>query len=149
MVYGDTNYIDADGHRIGRFPAAQTDLKRLKRGYVHIPQQASFWRAELWHKVAPLDPSFFFAMDYDLWVRMAALTSFQYLPRHWANFRLHTKGKTVAADDRCWPEMLRVHFRDGGSWLSVITIKYLVRKLVAPLWKLRMQMRLSKGEGSK
>ncbi len=32
-------------------------------------------------------------MDYDLWVRLAALAPVQYLPRLWANFRLHTQGK--------------------------------------------------------
>lgn len=34
-----------------------------------------------------------------------------------ARFRRHA-GKTIAADERCWPEMLRVHYRDGGSWLD-------------------------------
>ncbi len=108
MVYGDTNFIDENGRIIGRFRAAQTDLRRLRQGYVHIPQQASFWRAHLWKQVGPLDPSFYFAMDYDLWVRLAALAPLQYTPQLWANFRLHTQGKTIAADDRCWPEMLKV-----------------------------------------
>lgn len=133
LVYGDTNFIDENGRHIGHFHAAQTDYKRLRRGYVHIPQQASFWRADLWHKVGPLDPSFYFAMDYDLWVRLAAQAPVQYTPRLWANFRLHTQGKTIAADERCWLEMLKVHYRDGGSWLSVIVAKYYVRRLVAPL----------------
>jgi hypothetical protein len=29
-------------------------------------------------------------MDHDLWVRLAALAPVQYVPRLWANFRLHT-----------------------------------------------------------
>jgi len=144
LVYGDTNFIDENGCVIGRFPAAQTDYKRLRRGYVHIPQQASFWRADLWRKVGPLDPSFYFAMDYDLWVRLAAQAPVQYTPRLWANFRLHSQGKTIAADERCWPEMLRVHYRDGGSWFSSIQAKYYLRKAVGPLWRLRTKMRLRK-----
>ena len=87
VVYGDTNFIDGSGRVTGRFPAAQTDYARLRRGYVHIPQQASFFRADLWKKVGPLDPSFFFAMDYDLWVRLACLAPVLYVPRTWANFR--------------------------------------------------------------
>ena len=134
MVYADCNYIDEKGRKLGKFPAAQTSYKRLRRGYVHIPQQTMFFRAELWHAVGPLDPSFFFAMDYDLWTRIAARTEIKYLPgQTWANFRIHTSGKTIAADDRCWPEMLRVHYRDGGSFFSVIVAKYYIRKLVAPL----------------
>jgi glycosyltransferase involved in cell wall biosynthesis len=133
LVYGDANFIDENGRVVGRFPAAQTSYQRLRQGYVHIPQQSAFWRADLWRKVGPLDPAFYFAMDYDLWVRLAALAPLQYHPRAWANFRLHTGGKTIAADDRCWPEMLKVHYRDGGSWLGVLPAKYLLRKLVAPL----------------
>ncbi len=145
MVYGEANYIDENGRVIGRFPAAQTDYTRLRRGYVHIPQQASFWRADLWKKIGPLDPSFYFAMDYDLWVRLARISTLQYLPGQvWANFRLHAGGKSVVADSRCWPEMLKVHYRDGGSWFSIIQAKYMVRKAIAPLWQGRMRARLKK-----
>ncbi len=143
MVYGEANFIDEHGNVIGRFPTAQTDYKRLRRGYVHVPQQASFWRADLWRRVGPLDPSFYFAMDYDLWVRLARVSRLEYLPgRVWANFRLHTGGKTLVADDRCWPEMLKVHYRDGGKWLSLIVAKYYIRCLVAPLINRRRRARL-------
>lgn len=137
LVYGDANYIDEQGKIIGRFPAAPTDLQRLRQGYVHIPQQASFFRGALWRTLGPLDPSFYFAMDYDLWVRIASHSEVKYMPETWANFRLHAAGKTLAADDRCWPEMLRVHYRDGGSFLSMIVAKYYIRKMVGPLWNLR------------
>jgi len=134
LVYGDCTFVDAEDRLIGHFPAAQTDLRRLQWGYVHIPQQAAFFRADLWRKVGPLDPSFYFAMDYDLWVRMAREAPLVYLPgRLWASFRLHGDAKTIAADAQCWPEMLRVHFRDGGKLFSPIVFKYGIRKLVAPI----------------
>ena len=72
MVYSDCNYIDEEGRVIGQFPAAQTDYRRLRQGYVHIPQQTMFFRAKYWKELGPLDPSFYFAMDYDLWTRIAA-----------------------------------------------------------------------------
>lgn len=143
MVYADCNFINEKGRVIGKFGAAQTDYKRLRQGYVHIPQQTMFFRAELWYAVGPLDPSFYFAMDYDLWVRIAARTAIQYLPgQTWANFRIHTGGKTIVADERCWPEMLRVHYRDGGSFFSVIVAKYYLRNLIAPLWNLQRRKQL-------
>ncbi len=137
LIYGDANYIDAAGRTIGRFPAAQTDYGRLRQGYVHIPQQAAFFRGDLWRELGPLDPSYYFAMDYDLWVRIGKRAELRYVRQTWANFRLHAGGKTIAADDRCWPEMLRVHYRDGGSVLSVIVAKYYLRRLLAPLWNWR------------
>jgi len=137
LVYGDANYIDRDGQVIGKFPAAQTSLKKLRQGYVHIPQQAAFFRKSIWDQVGPLDPDFYFAMDYDLWVRIAQKAEIKYYPRIWANFRLHDDAKTISADDQCWPEMMRVHYRDGGAVLSVIGIKHVIRKIAAPLIRFR------------
>jgi glycosyltransferase involved in cell wall biosynthesis len=143
MVYADCNFIDEQGHVIGKFGAAQTDYERLRRGFVHIPQQTMFFRTGLWHAVGPLDPSFYFAMDYDLWVRIAVRSEIKYLQgKTWANFRIHTSGKTIVADDRCWPEMLRVHYRDGGGFFSVLVAKYYIRKLVAPFLNWRRRKRL-------
>ena len=133
MVYGDANYINEDGKIIGHFPAHQTDYRRLRRGYVHIPQQAAFFRSSLWRQVGPLDPEFFFAMDYDLWVRIARIAPIVYYPAVWAGFRLHQDAKTIAADERCWPEMIRVHRRNGGGWFAPIVFKYMARRILAPL----------------
>jgi glycosyltransferase involved in cell wall biosynthesis len=130
MVYGDANLIDREGGILGKFPARQTDYRRLLRGSVHIPQQAAFFRSALWRQVGPLDPSFFFAMDYDLWVRLARVSTICYHPRLWANFRLHGDAKTAASDDRCYPEMLRVHRREGGSRFSPLVVKAVLRLLV-------------------
>jgi glycosyltransferase involved in cell wall biosynthesis len=137
MVYGDCNYIDSLGNVIGKFKASQTNYRLLRQGYTHIPQQTMFFREDLWKQVGPLDPSFYFAMDYDLWTRISARAAIKYVPQTWANFRLHTSGKTIASDDRCWPEMIKVHYRDGGSFLSMIVAKYYIRKLMAPVWNWR------------
>jgi glycosyltransferase involved in cell wall biosynthesis len=143
LVYGDANLVDEAGRTVGRFPAAQTDYRRLRQGYVHIPQQAAFFRGDLWRRVGPLDPSFYFAMDYDLWVRLAKISALYYYPRLWANFRLHSLGKSVASDDRCWPEMMRVHYREGGSPFSMLVFKARLRPLVyswLPVnWRVRLR----------
>lgn len=142
MVYGDANLIDQDGQVIGQFPARQTDYRRLRQGYVHIPQQAAFFRASLWKQVGPLDPTFYFAMDYDLWVRLAKLAPIHYITRTWANFRLHQTGKSVVSDERCWPEMVRVHYREGGSWFSPLVFKAKIRPIVYSWIPLRWRLRL-------
>lgn len=140
MVYGDANLIDEQSQVIGSFPARQTDNQRLMRGYVHIPQQASFFRANLWKEVGPLDPTFFFAMDYDLWVRLSKQAPLKYLPRLWANFRLHGGAKSIESDDRCWPEMVRVHRREGGSKLSWLSFKAKVRPLIYGWMPMNMRL---------
>lgn len=139
-VYGDANLIDDEGNVIGKFPAKQTDNRRLMRGYVHVPQQATFFRAELWRKVGPLDPTFFFAMDYDLWVRLSQHAPLKYYSRLWANFRLHGGAKSIEADDRCWPEMVRVHRREGGSRISWLSIKACIRPLIYAWMPMKMRL---------
>jgi glycosyltransferase involved in cell wall biosynthesis len=140
MVYGDANLIDESGAVIGRFPARQTDYQGLMRGTVHIPQQAAFFRSDLWRQVGPLDPTFYFAMDYDLWVRLAKIAPLHYHPRLWASFRLHGEGKSVASDDRCYPEMLRVHQREGGAWLSALRLKSILRRSIYAWLPLRLRV---------
>ena len=142
LVYGDANLIDSNGEVIGKFPARQTDYTRLRRGYVHIPQQAAFFRADVWRQVGPLDPSFYFAMDYDLWVRISRSAPIYYHPRLWANFRLHGSGKSVVEDSRCWPEMLRVHEREGGGRLSWLFFKAKVRPIIYAWLPMSMRVRL-------
>jgi len=76
-----------------------------------------------------------------LWYAYAALAPLVYVPQLWAAFRLHGDSKSIAADDRCWPEMLRVHYRDGGKTISPIVFKYWLRKLAAPLLMHRRKSR--------
>ncbi|MBK7449326.1 MAG: glycosyltransferase [Anaerolineales bacterium] len=140
MVYADCDFINEQGQVIGKFASRQTDYAKLRTGYVHIPQQTMFFRARYWKELGPLDPSFYFAMDYDLWVRIARHAPIQYLPgKTWANFRIHTSSKTNVNDERGWKEMLRVHYRDGGSFFSPIVAKYYLRKIIGPLWKWRIK----------
>jgi glycosyltransferase involved in cell wall biosynthesis len=142
LVYGDADFINDQGSWIGKFPAAATDYRRLRQGYVHIPQQSTFFRSRMWKLVGPLDASFYFAMDYDLWVRLAALSPIRYFQRTWAAFRLHGEAKSMASADRCWPEMIRVHERLGGSRFSVIYAKFLIRRILEPILPYRLYARL-------
>lgn len=128
LVYGDAVLIDEAGKRIGRFASKQTNYQRLLQGSVHIPQATTFFRAGLFRSVGALDISLSFAFDYDLWVRLAKISELLYVPRQWANFRLHEQGKSVMNDDRFYPEMLRVHQREGGGWFSRLRLRYFVRR---------------------
>jgi len=140
MVYANANLVDEKGVILGQFPAQQTSLDRMLRGSVHIPQQTTFYRAETWKNVGGLDPSFYFAMDYDLWVRIAKVSPPTYVNHLWANFRLHSKGKSIISDDRCYPEMLRVYQREKGNKLSQLAIRALIRPLIFSWLPLRLRL---------
>ncbi len=144
MVYGDCDLIDDEGRTIGKFAARQTDYRRLLRGSVHIPQATTFFRADLWHQVGPLDLSLFFSFDYDLWVKLARGSQLLYVPRRWASFRMHNLGKSVLNDDQCYPDMLRVYQREvGRNWLSWLRLRFIARRLLYAWlpWRLRLRLR--------
>ncbi len=145
MVYGDADLIDNSGAKVGQFAARQTDYRRLLRGSVHIPQATTFFRADLWRQVGPLDLSLFFSFDYDLWVKLAKVSKILYVPQRWAQFRIHEEGKTIAQDDRCYPDMLKVLEREGGGWLSWLRLRYYARRLFYSWlpWKFRLRLRKS------
>jgi glycosyltransferase involved in cell wall biosynthesis len=140
MIYADANLVDESGKILGRFPAQGTSLESMLRGSVHIPQQTTFYRADIWKKAGGLNPSFYFAMDYDLWIRIAKLSQPVYVKQLWANFRLHGEGKSVLSDDRCYPEMLRVYRRERGNKLSSLVIKAFIRPLVFAWLPLRLRL---------
>jgi glycosyltransferase involved in cell wall biosynthesis len=143
MVYGDADLIDDSGLSAGQFGSKQTDYHQMLRGSVHIPQATTFFRADLWRQVGPLDLSLFYSFDYDLWVRLAKLSQLLYVPKRWAKFRIHSAGKTIINDDRCYPDMLRVLEREGGSWFSWLRLRMIVRKVLYSWlpWKFRLRLR--------
>jgi len=140
MVYGDADLSDKEGRIIGRFASRQTDYRRLLRGSVHIPQATTFYRADLWQQLGPLDLSLFFSFDYDMWVRFSKVSRLQYLPRTWATFRLHEEGKSVRHDDLCYPDMLRVYQREVGRRISWLWLRAKVRRLFYAWLPLRVRI---------
>jgi glycosyltransferase involved in cell wall biosynthesis len=140
LVYADADLTDEEGRTIGRFSSRQTDYKRLLRGSVHIPQATTFYRADLWRQVGPFDNNFFFAFDYNFWVQLAKISRLQYLPRLWAKFRLHSEGKSVRNDDRCYPDMLKVYRRERGNGLSWLWLRAKVRRLLYAWLPLRVRL---------
>ena len=140
MVYADADYTDEHGQVMGRFASRQTDYRRLLRGSVHIPQATTFYRADLWRQLGPLDLELFFGFDYDRWVRLAKVSRLQYVPKLWATFRLHEQGKSVRNDDQCYPDMIRVYEREVGRGPSWLKLRAALRRLGYAWLPLRLRL---------
>ncbi|MEJ1974398.1 MAG: hypothetical protein WDM96_18670 [Lacunisphaera sp.] len=64
-----------------------------------VPQETMFWRRRIWDKVGGIDPSFKFAMDWDLLLRFqAAEAKIVRVPYFLACFRIHAAQKNERAD---------------------------------------------------
>lgn len=114
-VYGHRILVDEESREIGRWflPAHDAEVLRLND---FIPQETLFWRRRLWDKVGGIDPSFQFAMDWDLLLRFqAAGARIVRVPYFLACFRLHSAQKTSAAMRTTGqPELDRLRERSYG-----------------------------------
>lgn len=93
MIYGHRGIIDehdtVNGHWI-----LPRHSNVLMRRWDLIPQESCFWRRSLFEREGNIDPSFRFAMDYDLFVRYMRGGRVRRVPRFLAAFRIHGDSKT-------------------------------------------------------
>jgi glycosyltransferase involved in cell wall biosynthesis len=96
VIYGHRILVDEHSREIGRWflPPHDNEVLRLND---FVPQETMFWRRRIWDKVGGIDPSFKFAMDWDLLLRFqAAGAKIVRVPYFLACFRIHAAQKTSA-----------------------------------------------------
>ena len=96
-VYGYRIIIDEVDREIGRWILPRHDPRALE-WIDYVPQETLFWRKRAWDLVGGVDPSFQFALDWDLLARFtrAGLRVVR-LPYFLGSFRIHAAQKTSAA----------------------------------------------------
>ncbi len=115
LVYGDATYIDAGGRTIARCAHVEPWSPRRLRYYSDfIVQPAAFFRRSAFAAVGGLDPAAHWAMDYDLWLRLAAGGyRVAYLPRELARYRWLSENKTATGGRDRLDEIERILARHG------------------------------------
>lgn len=94
VLYGHRIVIDENGSEIGRWFLPKHDRETLKWAD-YVPQETLFWRRSAWEKAGGLDPSFHFALDWDLLLRFQrASQKIRRLPYFLGCFRVHSSQKT-------------------------------------------------------
>jgi len=94
VIYGNAWYIGEDGTRIAPYPVEPFDPGKLARR-CFICQPAAFFRRDVFEECGMLNPDLRFAMDYDLWIRIARRYPLVKIDAFLANSRLHGDAKTV------------------------------------------------------
>lgn len=95
LVYGKALLGNSSGEIIGEYPSEAFDYKRLAESVI-LAQPAAFFRKDAFINSGGIDISLHYAMDYDLWIRMARIGQIEHLPDHLAIFTLHEESKTVS-----------------------------------------------------
>jgi glycosyltransferase involved in cell wall biosynthesis len=113
VVYGEAYHVDVAGRVLERYPTEPFRLARLAET-CFICQPTAFLRRRVVEKVGYLDESLQFCLDYDLWIRLARVAKFLYLPEFLATSRLHEDTKTLGQRARAHVEILRTVRRHFG-----------------------------------
>lgn len=97
-VYGNCNFIDSAGKKIGEYGVRAYDYPALFIGSEdYIPQPSVFVRRGIVERIGFLNEEFHFVMDYDLWLRLGMVYTFAYEPKILASLRIHQQAKTGRA----------------------------------------------------
>jgi glycosyltransferase involved in cell wall biosynthesis len=92
VVYGDALAIDADGRCFNEMHARQYSLVDLMAFNI-ICQPAAFMRRSVLEQVGYLNTAYHLLMDTLLWMDMAHIAPFAYIPQAWAAARYHDQAK--------------------------------------------------------
>ncbi|CAN5595449.1 glycosyltransferase family 2 protein [soil metagenome] len=117
-VYGDADFILADGSYLCACANLEPFNRRRLLHYTDfIVQPAAFFRRSAFDAVGGLDATLNFAMDYDLFLKMAMKFEFAYLPQTWAEYRWLGVNKSALGSWRRLEEVRRVTQRHGARRL--------------------------------
>ncbi|HVN77006.1 MAG TPA: glycosyltransferase family 2 protein [Thermoanaerobaculaceae bacterium] len=126
VVYGDCIYLfqDVPPEEARLVRARPFDLDTLLNVGCYVPQPATFLRRAAIEGVR-LDTGLRFALDYDLWIRLArAGRTFAYLPQTLAAFRVTCDSKSGRLLDEFWREVREVSLRNGGRAFSPMLLAH-------------------------
>lgn len=129
VIYGHRIVIDDFDQEIGRWFLPRHDNHTLE-WIDYVPQETMFFRRRIWNAVGGLDPSFQFALDWDLISRFqTARARIVRVPYFLGCFRVHTEQKTSAQIHTTGhEEMTRIRTRIHGPQIDPAKIEFHARQ---------------------
>lgn len=118
LVYGDADFIDADGGPLGPCTVVEPySRQRLLNYGDYIIQPAAFFSRQAYAAVGGLDRSLHWAMDWDLWLRLSRQYQGVYIAKNLASYRWLGSNKTAEGGFDRLREVEMVARRYGCSGL--------------------------------
>jgi len=128
LLTGYCRIIDEDGHEIRkaitcykkillRFPSLKNLLKEN-----FISQPATFWRRDIHQGLGYFSEDLHYALDYDMWCRIASKYRINVLRKHLADFRWYRQSKSGSGFDTQFQEeyMIALKYLDKRPLLKLI-----------------------------
>lgn len=124
-IVGASNEIDEAGKILGVRIPENTEVEAIiDWGVNWFPQQSTFWRRSLWEKVSPIDEDLYYAMDFDLWLKMYAHGNPNIIDNVLSAYRFHKDAKCVINPQNNYEEILKVL----GNHRTLLKEKMLIGK---------------------
>jgi ADP-heptose:LPS heptosyltransferase/GT2 family glycosyltransferase len=107
VIYGHRIIIDENDGEVGRWVMPRHDPETLE-WIDYVPQETLFWRKRAWDRAGGIDPTFQFALDWDLLARFQqAGCRMVRVPWFLGAFRVHSAQKTSQAIHTTGAEEMR------------------------------------------
>ncbi|MDY6987431.1 MAG: glycosyltransferase family 2 protein [Thermodesulfobacteriota bacterium] len=118
--FGICQRVTRDGGLISVRHPNRLDLEGLAdKSQNWVMQPACFFSAEVWKICGPLDTSLSFAMDFDLWLKIAGNRRIEKIDAVLAAARVHEDAKTRAQRGIMFAEIWTVQVRHGFERMAI------------------------------
>lgn len=116
LVYGDGYIIDDASKKLKVFEYTQEfDYWKLVNFWDYIMQPATFFKRETLESVGYLDVDLHYCMDWDLWIKLAAVSEVKYIPELLACSREYGDTKTSTGGDKRLKEIIGLLQKYSGK----------------------------------
>lgn len=107
LLYGEGYIIDENSNKIRIFEHTQEfDYWKLVNFWDYIMQPTAFFKKTYLQKVGYLDEQLHYCMDWDLWIKLAAVSEVKYIPDLLACSREYADTKTNTGGDKRLEEIV-------------------------------------------
>lgn len=114
-LYSHRVFID-ENNTVGSYWILPRHSNGWMKRWDYIPQETCFWRRRIYDAAGGINPSFQFALDYELFVRFMERGQMRRADRFLGAFRQHLSSKTAGLiEGRVHPEVARVR-QEHGIW---------------------------------
>ena len=116
LLYGDTDYIDAEGNYVYTYRYPAFKYKRyIQLNWSSIPQQACFWRRDVHEKIGNFNSEFKLAGDFEFFARAGKHCRIDHLKQVFSAQRIHTETLSCTRADINKQEVKKIHERHSIS----------------------------------
>lgn len=116
LVYGDGYIIDEAGTKIKVFEYTQEfDYWKLVNFWDYIMQPATFFKRKTLQEAGYLDVNLQYCMDWDLWIKLAAISEVKYISELLACSREYSETKTSTGGEKRLKEIVALLQKYSGK----------------------------------